>query len=210
MIKRIFKWIGVILLLIVICISAVTPLRQNLKYEAPYPEISASTDSAVIARGKELVVGAAHCGDCHSTRSADAKLTADGELPLSGGFNFALPIGNIYARNITPDTLTGIGRRTDKELARVLRYGVHADGTAVFNFMPFQSMSDEDLTSIISYLRSLEPVRNNVPENSFNVVGNMIKAYMVKPVGPPYQENHVFESAEKDPSSTCLSGYVPY
>jgi hypothetical protein len=45
---------------------------------------------------------------------------------------------------------------TDGEIARVLRYSVHKNGEAVLPFMPFQNMTDEDLTAVISYLRSLE------------------------------------------------------
>jgi len=45
------------------------------------------------------------------------------------------------------DAVTGIGRRTDSELARVLRYGVRADGRAAFPLMEFE-LSDEDRASI--------------------------------------------------------------
>jgi mono/diheme cytochrome c family protein len=45
-------------------------------------------------------------------------------------------------------------------------------------------MSDEDLTAVISYLRSMQPVKNKVPHNKLNVLGSVVKAYMVKPVGP--------------------------
>jgi mono/diheme cytochrome c family protein len=200
MIKRIFKWTGALILLIVICVSAVVPFRQNLKYEAPFPEITASKDTAVISRGRQLVFGAAHCADCHTNHNGnvDSLLEAGVVVPLSGGFNFELPVGNIYSKNITPDSLTGIGKRSDQELARVLRYGVHANGTAVFNFMPFQNMSDEDLISVISFLRSQKPVRNEIPENTFNVVGNMVKAFLVKPVGP---EGEVAKSIKRDTSA---------
>jgi mono/diheme cytochrome c family protein len=45
-------------------------------------------------------------------------------------------------------------------------------------------MSDEDLTAVISYLRVQKPVSSPVPDHKFNVMGNVIKAFMVKPVGP--------------------------
>jgi mono/diheme cytochrome c family protein len=195
MVKKILKWIGAIVLLIVIGISAVVASRQNLKYEAPFPELIASKDSAVISRGKELVLGAAHCTDCHGAQNADSVLASGGELPLSGGFKFALEIGDIYTKNITPDTLTGIGKRSDREIARLLRYGVRPNGTAVFDFMPFHNMTDEDLVSVISYLRSLKPVRNLVPENNMNVIGSMVKAFLIKPVGP---DGEVPKSVKRD------------
>ena len=50
--------------------------------------------------------------------------------------------------------------------------------------MPFHNMSDEDLRAVISYLRAQKPVRNEVPDHQLNVMGNIVKAFMVKPVGP--------------------------
>jgi mono/diheme cytochrome c family protein len=73
---------------------------------------------------------------------------------------------------------------TDGEIARVLRYSVHKNGEAVLPFMPYQNMTDEDLTAVISYLRSLKPVRNPIPDHEYNVMGNVIKAFMMKPTGP--------------------------
>jgi mono/diheme cytochrome c family protein len=198
MIKKIFKWALALVLFMITAVAFVTPFRQNLHYEAPYPDLKASKDSAIIQRGRELALGAAHCADCHSTGNADSLIAAGADISFSGGVKFGLPVGDIYSRNITPDSLTGIGKRTDAELARILRYGVHANGEAVYDFMPFHDMSDEDLVSVISYLRSLKPVRNQVPENRLNVAGNLIKAYLVKPVGP---SGEVPKSVKRDTSA---------
>lgn len=183
-IVKIVKWTGLSILLIVCAICIAVPLRQHLKFDAPYPDIHASKDSAVIARGRHLVISAAHCVDCHGRGNQDSMMKLGKDVPLMGGFTFELPLGKVYAKNITPDMETGIGRRTDAELARVLRYGVHANGDAVFNFMPFQHTSDEDLRAIISYLRSTEPVKNRVPDHELNALGKSVRAFMVKPVGP--------------------------
>jgi mono/diheme cytochrome c family protein len=162
----------------------VTASSQHKKFAAPYPKISASKDMALIARGKHLVFDIAHCADCHSKANVDSLLQQGLDVPLTGGKLFALPVGNIYTKNITPDKETGIGKYTDAEIARALRYGVHPDGTAVFDFMPFHNISDEDMTAIISYLRTQKPVRNEVPKHTLNAVGKVINAFMVKPVGP--------------------------
>ena len=184
MIKRILKWTGLILLFLILGVSIVTAFRQNLKYEAPYPAIKASTDSLVIAHGKHLVFGPAHCINCHSKENADSLINLGLQVDLSGGVEFALPVGSIYSKNITPDKETGIGNYTDEEIARALRYGVHPNGTVVYDFMPFHNMSDEDLVAVISYLRSQRPVKHEVPQHHLNVVGNLVKAFMIKPVGP--------------------------
>jgi mono/diheme cytochrome c family protein len=158
--------------------------RQNIKYDRPYPAITATADSNVILRGKHLIFGAAHCASCHSLANADSLLKLGQEVPLTGGFVFDLPLGKIYSKNITPDKETGIGNYTDAEIARSLRYGVHPDGRVVFDFMPFHNMTDEDMTAVISYLRAQKPVKNNVPDHELNFLGKAVKAFMIKPVGP--------------------------
>ncbi|HYC29474.1 MAG TPA: cytochrome c, partial [Chitinophagaceae bacterium] len=158
--------------------------RQDLKYEAPYPDIKATTDSAMIARGKYLAYGPAHCANCHGAPGSDSLIDKGIEVALSGGNVFKTSVGNFYVRNITPDRETGIGKLTDPEIARILRYGVRPDGTAVLPFMPFHNVSDEDLTAIISFIRSQKPVKHKVPEHSTNILGKVIKAFMLKPEGP--------------------------
>ena len=184
MIKKILKWTGIVLLTLIVGVTIVVASRQNLKYDAPYPNIKASTDSGIIARGKHIVIGGGHCINCHTTVNADSLIDAGQHVALTGGYLFDLPLGKIYSKNITPDKETGIGKYTDAEIARALRYGVHPNGEPVYDFMPFHNMSDEDLTAIISYLRSQPPVKNKVPENELNIMGNIVKAFMVKPVGP--------------------------
>ncbi|OLY91191.1 Cytochrome C oxidase, cbb3-type, subunit III [Cnuella takakiae] len=185
MIKKIFKWTGITVLTLVVLVALVTTLMFHRTYNAPYPNIKASKDSAVIARGKHLVQGPAHCADCHSTAKSKGSLTAAaGDAPLSGGFKFEFPLGRFYTPNLTPDPETGLGRFTDGEIARTLRYGVKRNGESAIPFMPFQNLSDEDLTAIVSYLRTLQPVRNAVPEHSYSLMGTIVKAFLLKPEGP--------------------------
>lgn len=181
---RVLKWTGIILLVLIIGLTITVLLRQNITYDRPFPNVKASSDSAVIARGKHLVMGVAHCADCHAKPGADSVFAAGGQVDLTGGFVFDLPVGKIYTANITPDPTTGIGRLTDAEIARALRYGVHKDGTVVFNFMPFQNMSDEDMTAVISYLRAQPAVKSEVPPTDLNFIGKAVKAFLIKPVGP--------------------------
>ncbi len=182
--KKILKWTGFILLFLILGITLTVMGRQNIKYDRPYPIITASADSSVIIRGKHLVFGAAHCADCHSKTNADSLLKLGQDVPLTGGMVFDLPVGKIYAKNITPDKETGIGNYTDAEIARALRYGVHPDGRVVFDFMPFHNMTDEDMTAVISFLRAQKPINNKVPDHDLNVLGKAVKAFMIKPVGP--------------------------
>jgi mono/diheme cytochrome c family protein len=183
MIRKILKWTGIVLLLLIAGLYIVIISNQNKKFDAPYPQVEAANDSAVIAKGKELVLGPAHCADCHSPIEMEASVSKGEEVPLSGGRKFDLPIGTLYARNITPDE-TGIGKYSDSAIARSLRYGVRTDGTALFDFMSFHNTSDEDLTAIISYLRQQKPVKNEIPKPSFNLLGQAVRAFLLKPAGP--------------------------
>lgn len=195
MILKILKWTGISFLALLLVLVLLVSFRQHLTYDAPYPDIHASADSAVIARGKEIVFGPAHCADCHHLGNSDSLFNL-GQVPaLTGGFAFELPLGNYYVPNITPDSATGIGRYTDGQIARVLRHGVRPDGTAAFDFMPFHDMSEEDMTAVISFLRSQQPVQNKIPENTVTLLGRVINAFLIKPVGP---SKPVIKSIKRD------------
>ena len=88
--------------------------------------------SAIIERGRYLVFGPAACAYCHVPREQWGVLDAGTQLPLSGHHLFRLPCGEIYSANLTPDPATGIGGRTDGDLARVLRYGVRPTAVRLF------------------------------------------------------------------------------
>ena len=71
----------------------------------------------------------------------------------------------LVAANITPDKESGAGNWSDDTLARAIREGIGHDGRTLFPRMPYQSyreMSDEDLASIIVYLRSVPAVKNQL------------------------------------------------
>ena len=181
--KKFLKWTCIVLLVVAATLFLIIEVRHKRRFDAPYPSIQAVKDTAVIARGRQIIFGAAHCANCHAPTEREEDVNRGIEVPLSGGQAFDLPIGKIFTKNLTPDE-TGIGRMTDAEFARALRYGVAADGKALFDFMPFHNTSDEDLTAIISYLRSQPPVKNKVPENKLNLLGKAVKSFLLKPAGP--------------------------
>lgn len=196
--KKILKWTGITILSLVLIFVILVYSLQNKTFSASYPNIHASTDSIVIARGEYLAYGPAHCSGCHSPAANQEKVNKGEKLPLSGGLEFKLPVGSIYSRNITPDDETGIGKWPDSAIARSLRYGVAHDGHAIFDFMPFHNLSDEDLTAVISFLRSQQPVKNKVPDHHFNFMGKAVKAFLIKPVGP---DGEVSKSVKPDTSA---------
>jgi mono/diheme cytochrome c family protein len=179
----------------------------NVKYDRPYPEVQASTDSTVIARGEYLVRGPAHCEGCHSHPDDQDELKAGKKVPLRGGRTFDTPLGKIYPKNLTPDEETGIGGKTDGELARLLRYAVDSKGHSIIPFfMPFSNMSEDDLSAILSYLRAQEPVRNEVPASSYSLMGKALKRLLISPSTPdPLIDKNI------QPDSTIAYGrYLAY
>ena len=182
--KKITAWTLVTLATIAVAFVAVVLVRSQRTFDAPYPQIQASTEPAVIERGRYLVYGPAHCVACHTPNEQEDAIKAGATPPLIGGHKFELPFGNVYGPNLTPDKETGIGRYTDGELARTLRHGVMPGGRAAIPFMEFQHLSDEDLTAVISFLRAEKPVRNAVPDNELNFIGKAVMAFAMEPVGP--------------------------
>lgn len=101
-----------------------------------------------IERGAQL--SAMLCNDCHMDQKT-GKLTGI-EMPEIAQF------GKIYSRNITQDPEAGIGKWTDGEIAYLLRTGVKPDGTFLPVMAKLSQMSDEDLHSVIAFLRSDHPL----------------------------------------------------
>jgi len=180
--KRRIGKVGIAAAAVLGALSVFTYVRANRQLEAPYPNIHASTDLAVIERGKYLVEGAAHCGECHG--ASDPPATSHRGRAMTGGKEFHTPVGTFRVPNITTDTETGIGRLKDEEIARLIRYGVKPNGQAALPFMPYANLSDDDLTAIISYLRTQKPVRHEVPDHDVNPLGRIVQAYVLEPKGP--------------------------
>ena len=177
---------GILLAVVLLATAGVilVEARWKRRFDAPYPAIAVSQDPAVVAHGEYIVYGAAACAYCHVPRDEWGRLDRGERLPLSGHHLFRLPFGDIYSANLTPDPATGIGRRSDGELARILRYGVRADGRAAFPMMEMQ-LSDEDLTAVVSFLRSQRATPLAVPDHQFSRFGKALMAFAIKPVAPP-------------------------
>jgi mono/diheme cytochrome c family protein len=183
-IRKILIGIAVAIPLLLGGLLLVVSLRWDRTFDAPLPALQATTDSSAIARGRYLAYGPAHCAACHVAPADTAALRAGGQPPLAGGHAFVIPPGTFYVPNLTPDSATGIGRRSDGELARILRHGVRADGRAALPFMTAQEASDDDIVALLSFLRSQPPVRHEVPEHAPNLLGKVVLAFVITPTGP--------------------------
>jgi mono/diheme cytochrome c family protein len=82
---------------------------------------------------------------------------------------FVGPWGISYAANLTPDSATGIGAWTEEVFIKTLRTGKHLgmdNGRPILPPMPWNyvsQMTDEDLSAVYAYLKSLPAISNRVP-----------------------------------------------
>src|SRR5229473_2981909 len=124
---------------------------------------------ARMERGRYLVEGLAACFWCHSEHDPQNSMPLADRLGAGrNGPDFRRLTPALVSPNITPDLETGAGTWTDDMLARAMREGVGHDGRPlILPLMPyegFRNMSDEDLASVVAYLRSIPPVRNPLPK----------------------------------------------
>lgn len=176
MIRRILLGLVILIAVLVAGLSVFVAMRQNLRFDAPYPPVQASTDSAVVERGRYIVRDLAVCAGCHGDPTQNAAQAAGVDVPLSGGRLFDIPPGKFRVPNITSDSATGLGKASDAAIARALRYGVGTDGRALLPFMNKQGMADDDLVAVVSYLRSQPPVHHLVPAHQYTLLGKVVKA----------------------------------
>lgn len=174
--KRLGKILAIILLALIIILPVAITFTIGWR---PFigPRTRALTDRKFestperLARGKYLVEAVSPCMSCHSPHDWTKH-----DPPILPGMEGAgqdmssllkgLP-GRIVAPNLTPDPETGAGNWSDDMLARAIREGIGHDGRALFPMMPykrFRTYSDEDVASIVVFLRSLPPVRNPLPK----------------------------------------------
>jgi mono/diheme cytochrome c family protein len=124
---------------------------------------------SLVERGNYLVNSILACGNCHAPRTATGQQIT--ESNFAGGLTFTTPAFNATASNITPDRETGIGAWSDAEIKRALVEGVRPNhgklaNTPLAAVMPvsfFKAIMPQDLDAIVSYLRSVKPVRSESP-----------------------------------------------
>jgi mono/diheme cytochrome c family protein len=166
----------------------------------PLYQITADTSPEGLERGKYLAEAVMSCDTaCHTHEDTSFIGMAEeiNEGPISGVF--AVP-------NLTSDVETGLGAWTDAEIARAIREGVDKDGVSLV-IMPssnFQHMSDEDIASLVGYLRSLDPVKNEIPPLKLNAIAKVMLAmgmFGPSPVGKP-----ITQAQQTPPAGTADYG----
>lgn len=122
-----------------------------------------------LERGRYLARSISACGNCHTEQGPKGPVAGK---ELAGTFMGEDALGKIWSANITPDKATGIGRWTDAQIATLIREGRRPDGTLIGPMMPmgqYRGISDRDLAALVAYVRSVKPVKNQVPKPEYKI-----------------------------------------
>jgi len=164
------RWIAVTLTIAALTAAAALVSAQTSKTTTTTTATTkktspASSRKALVDRGMYLTtVGG--CNDCHTPGTLYG--SPDWDRKLAGSeIGWQGPWGVSYARNLTPDLETGLGKWTEDQIVNTLKTGVHPDGHVLLPPMPWPNtsqMTDPDMRAIAAYLKTLKPVEHQVPK----------------------------------------------
>ena len=159
--KKFLKWVGIILagivgiaLIAFLGYYAYWNIQARQSYDIVVEPLEIPTDEASIARGK-LLAEIVRCTECHGKDLAGVVWT---NSPMTGNFG---------AANLTTGE-NGLVNYTDEDYVRAIRHGVGQDGKPLI-YMPsnfYRDLNQEDLGSIIAYLKSVKPSEEAGPPNT--------------------------------------------
>ena len=102
----------------------------------------------------EYIYRAAGCEACHTD-------TKNAGKALAGGHALVTAFGTFYTPNITPDKETGIGRWSEQDFMRAMRFGISPDGDHYYPAFPYPSytkLNDDDIRALWAYLKARAPI----------------------------------------------------
>ncbi len=179
---RITAWVLGLVILLIAGTAAYVNFAPAPTYDPPsIPDLKVEVTPQRIEKGQKLA--SMQCIVCHTGK--DGKLSGQQMMDVPKAF------GKIYSKNITKHPERGIGKWSDGELYTFLRTGLRKDGS--FNaIMPkFPQMADEDVYSIIAWLRSddpkLEPSENKPPFHQMTLFSKGLVKFVFKPYPLPAQ-----------------------
>ena len=160
--RRVGTALGAIVALLLLVVAGILLTgfaRTSKRWTIADEPIQARTDSATLAYGAHVAMTRG-CTECHGPNL--------GGNVLMNGF----PMGRLAAPNLTRGRGGAAARFTDADWSRAIRHGVSPEGRS-YILMPafeYSRMGDEDLTALVSYIKSVPPVDTVQPSRKLGPV----------------------------------------
>ena len=111
---------------------------------------SSPPNPSIVERGSYL----ARAGDCEACH------TKPGGAPYAGGAAITSPFGPLYAPNLTPDAVHGIGAWSDDDFYRAMHEGIGRQHQYLYPAFPYQwftKVTRDDVLAIRAFLQTVAP-----------------------------------------------------
>ena len=191
-----------------------------LKYFLPnikIKDLKVEVTKERVERGRYLANCVLVCVDCHSVRdwSRYSGPIIPGSIGMGGEVfdqTMGLP-GKYIAPNITPYTMS---KWSDGEIYRAITSGVGKRGNALFPIMPYMAygtLDNEDIFSVIAYLRSLTPIQSDIPASKSDFPVNFIVNTLPKeghPTKRPSPKDSLEYGKYLTIAASCLDCHTPF
>jgi hypothetical protein len=203
---------GVVLVALALVLGGMGYLSMKKPAQRPASTEKIEATPERLARGQYLVNHVADCLGCHSDHIDGFAFPVKPGTEGQGGFVFDKKLGFpgvVAAQNITSDPETGLGKWTDGEILRAIREGVDRNGDALFPMMPYvhlRSLGDEDAKSVVVYLRTLKPVRNQVAAKHIDFPVNLFIKLVPQPLDGPVAAADSHDSLKYGKYLTTIGG----
>ena len=136
--------------------------------KALYGAQTAEAKANPVKRGAYLVETLG-CVGCHSPVDNQKRMLPG--MKLAGGMLLRIvPFGDYPTGNLTSDKATGLGDWSDEEIKRAITKGILRAGTRLLpypmDYPSYSTMTSDDLSAIVAYLRTVPAISNKVPKPS--------------------------------------------
>jgi mono/diheme cytochrome c family protein len=192
--KKVMKILGLVLGSVVLLLAGFCAYVAAVGvpiYDPPaIPKTTVAVTPARVVRGE--VIAQIQCMSCH----------ADKDKHLTGKYLAEVPalFGKLYSKNITQDIEKGIGNWTDGELIYFLRTGIRRDGSYAAIMPQYPNMADEDLQSVVAWLRSdrfpVQASKQEPQSSELSFVSKLLTHTLMKPL--PYPQSFIPQPDSND------------
>lgn len=141
------------------------------KMTPPKPTNAPDLTGEPIKHGEYLVT-IMHCDNCHTPMGPTGP---DRSKLFAGGMEFEIPFlgtGKLYGSNLTSDPETGLGKWSQADIEKAVKFMQRPDATIIQGPMQFylagwSKLTDNDINAIGTFIKKLPPIKNKVPKSTF-------------------------------------------